>query len=112
MKLAEQLKREILNECSFDGNVVTEYITNFFKEQPAATLSISFHNHYKWTRDGIAIDENTASRRYGNQYGDLITLPESWLCDMVKFLNNNGFRAWEDRDYITRRLYYLRVSLC
>lgn len=111
MNLAEQLKREILNDGAFDGKVVTEYLTNFFKEQPDSTLTISFHNHYDWEKKGQPIDMNTASVRYGNKYGTSITLPSAWACDMVKFVRENGFCVWEDRSYNTHKLHNLRVSL-
>lgn len=111
MNLAETLKKDILNEGKFDANAVTEYLVNFFKEQPNNTLSISFHNHYDWTKKGIAIDMNQRSAKYGNKYGSLITLPASWACDMVKFVREQGFNVWEDRSCNTKELFYLRVSL-
>lgn len=111
MNLAETLKKDILNEGKFDAQVVTEYLVNFFKEQPGNTLSISFHNHYDWIKKGIAIDANSASIRYGNKYADLITLPESWACDMNKFIREQGFNVWEDRSFNRKTLFHLRVSL-
>lgn len=111
MKLAEQLKKEILRDGKFDADVVTEYLVNFFKEQPNNALSIDFHDHNDWTKKGIAIDMNQCSVKYGNKYGSLITLPKAWACDMTKFVKAQGFKVWEERSFRTQELRYLRVSL-
>lgn len=111
MNLAEQLKKEILEDGKFDADTVTEYLVKFFKEQPDNVLAINFHDHCDWVKKGIAIDMNKYSARYGNKYGDLITLPKSWACDMTKFVKAQGFKVWEDRSFITQELHYLRVSL-
>lgn len=110
MKLAETLKKEILNDGKFDAQVVTEYLVNFFKEQPTSSLAIDFFDHCDWTKKGVAIDMGLL--QYGHKYATLITLPESWACDMVKFVRDNGFIVWEDRHSVTKELFYLRVSIC